>query len=126
MRLHIAVAMSCVAFALAGCLPFVPLPPGRIKGRAIDDDLVSAIKVGSTTREEVLASWGEPFRKVDDELGYSWYREGWSQIWLAPRVGKCVYSTTHYVVSVYFDERDRVRKIERSQSTLPTSCDDLF
>jgi hypothetical protein len=29
-------------------------------------------------------------------------------------------------VSVYFDDRDRVRKIERSQSTLPTRCDDLF
>jgi outer membrane protein assembly factor BamE (lipoprotein component of BamABCDE complex) len=82
MRLHIAVAMLCVAFTLAGCL-FVPVPPvpGVGQGRAIDDDLVSAIKVGSTTREEVLASWGEPTGKIwgepigkidDDELRYSW------------------------------------------------------
>ena len=128
MRLHIAVAMSCVAFTLTGCvlLPFVPLPPGGIQGRAIDDDSVSAIKVGSTTREEVLASWGEPTRKIDDELWYSWDHEGWSQIWLWPRIGKCEWNTTNYVVTLYFDERDRVRKIERSQSAGADRCHDFF
>ena len=129
MRLHIAVAMLCVAFTLAGCL-IVPVP-GGIQGRAIDDDLISSIKVGSTTREEVLASWGEPTGYKDDKfyhdkLWYSWDREGWSQIWLAPRIGKCVYDTTNYVVSVYFDERDRVRKIERSQSPRADRCHDFF
>jgi hypothetical protein len=59
----------------------------------------------------------------DDELRYSWDREGWSQIWLQPRLGRCVYKT-QYVVRVYFDERDRVRKIERSQYTAQTPmCD---
>jgi hypothetical protein len=119
MRLHIAVAMLCVAFTLAGCL--VPVP-GGLQGRAIDDDLVSAIKVGSTTREEVLTSWGEPTSKTDDFLRYSWHREGWVAIWLAPVIGKCVYNATYYDVRVFFDERDRVLKIQRNQWPVPERC----
>lgn len=109
---------TIIAIGLACC---VPIPRDHVEGREVDPNAVTLIKIGFTTRQEVLAQLGEPTTILEDEhvLAYSWDRVNWTVYWVL--VGPTPSTATYYwwdirsheMLLVQIDEADRVKRAER-------------
>jgi hypothetical protein len=71
---------------LNGCIGILPVPPNReesVMGTPITKEQTRFIVRGQTTREEVIAHFGDRFRESPREplMAYSWEKPAWGWTW---------------------------------------------
>src|SRR5271156_2862751 len=95
----------CAGLTLSGCLGY----DGDFdRGYQVDQDTVSQVKVGATTKPEALALLGTP-STTSTVGGDAWYYIGQKmQHTLSFMPGKM---TDHHVLAVYFDKDGKVDRI---------------
>ena len=117
-----------VVWLLGGC---IAIPHGQMRAPAsrdpIDADMVSFVRPGSTTREELLLRLGAPrYRwKGDRVFGYAWTSSGMTMVIVAASAGGGVGGGagafevyTNYFLLVDFDEAGRVVRVRRDRVPL--------
>ena len=95
----------CAGLALSGCLGY----DGDFdRGYQVDEETLSQLKVGATTKPEALALLGTP-STTSTVGGDAWYYIGQklqrSLAFLAPTM------TDQYVLALYFDKSGKVERI---------------
>jgi hypothetical protein len=104
----------------AGCLPIgVPVPRDENIGQVVK---VDAGEIGITTKQEILARWGEPRTTDDDDrvIVYTWDHKDtkWcgTVIFLFLPAGggqfSCSDPHTFHLMLIQFDENDRARRVK--------------
>lgn len=102
--LGIAVAGSLLAAAMTGCAPIVDT-----RGHMVDSDRLQAVKVGQSSREQVLQSLGSPSATAlfDNESWYYIGKRTETLAFFAPEV------LEQQVVIIHFDKDGVVSGIDR-------------
>jgi hypothetical protein len=106
---------------LAACV-IVPIPVDHTKGRAVDPK--TAIEIGVTTRDEILARAGEPdaIWEAERVFAYSWKHANWFVIVVVYRVGAGAgYTYTDQMLLIQFDDTSRVARAEWVERPLKKS-----
>ncbi len=101
----------------------IPVSDDRVTvGHAITDKDLLFIESGVTTKQEVFAHLGPPNSLLEDKrvVDYNWHHVHWGVDWVASlgvfyKTGGHFDIPTHHVLLVQFDEKDRVKKFERTQ-----------
>jgi hypothetical protein len=108
--------LGCAALIFPGC--FIPTPEHhedfQTRG-AVDEDVIGSLKIGTTSREEILLAFGEP--------DYCWARERkalyhWKMTWaywaiLGPGGGGATGSAMrNYVLLLEFDPTGILKRFE--------------
>jgi hypothetical protein len=113
MRWRGALVAALVAIGLADC---VPVPADHVLGYEVDPDAEKSIKIGVTTREEVITQLGEPtaISEKYHVLAYGWYRVNWDALWLIGGGSTPIHSyDSHEMLLIQIDETDHVNRVER-------------
>jgi len=113
-----------LAFTLTGCI-YIPVPsdsPARPTGSAIENEGLNLIKVGTTTRENMLLMFGEPDGIFKDQnlFVYRWERRRGVAFGFATVPGGPVpfwnKVSLDYLLLIEFDERGFVKRYETRDS----------
>lgn len=107
-----ALLVALAAIGLAACI-IIPIPVDHTSGRAIDPK--TAIEIGVTTREEIVARAGEPDAIWEDEriFAYNWEHANWLFIVGVAYVGGGAgYGYAHQMLLIQFDASGRVARAE--------------
>jgi hypothetical protein len=116
-RWYGAVVVSLAAACLTTCIA-IPIPVDHTQGRAIDPQK-TAIEIGVTTRDEIVARAGEPDAVWEDEriVAYSWKHANWLLIVAAGGPGAAVagagYLYGDQMLLIQFDTSGRVARAEQ-------------
>jgi hypothetical protein len=108
---------SLAAASLAACI-VIPIPVDHTKGRAVDPQK-TAIEIGASTREEIIAHAGEPDAVWEEEriIAYSWKHANWLLIMAAGGPGGAVggagYVYGDWMLLIQFDTSGRVARADR-------------
>ncbi len=115
----------CVALWTQGCIIYPQFarvsPPGPGRGEVARED-IHALRLGSTTREEVLLFLGEPDLRRDDDRCFAYV---WGEVWgFVGGDSSGANLTRHLALMLSFDDSGRLLRKERlGQPALGTDAE---
>lgn len=114
-KTNLFLAVTSVLLLCVGCI-YIPYPRHKVIHRAPDEQTLSSIKEGVTSKEDILMMLGEPDRVMEKEkfFQYWWQEEPGEVALLAPAYVPIQVRNT-YLLHIYFDENNIVRKFEIKQ-----------
>mgnify|MGYP006278556893 CR=1 FL=1 len=109
-----AYSLAFLVLITTGCL-LIPMPERKVlAGHKITDEDTSFIKIGVTTRNDVIRELGQPSLEFEDQriAAYTWEVVGWHFVWGAWFASRSEEIGRQHVLLIAFDEDNLALRFE--------------